>query len=55
MENPPRMKEPPLDGEPPPDGDPPGKQTTGYGLRAAGTHPTGMHSCLKLIGMIQED
>ena len=33
MENPP----PPPDGEPPP---PPA-----YGLRAAGTHPTGMHSC----------
>ena len=27
---------------PPP---PPGKQTPAYGLRAAGTHPTGMHSC----------
>ena len=25
---------------------PPGKQTPAYGLRAAGTHPTGMHSCL---------
>ena len=25
---------------------PPGKQTQAYGLRAAGTHPTGMHSCL---------
>ena len=24
---------------------PPGKQTPAYGLRAAGTHPTGMHSC----------
>ena len=24
---------------------PPGKQTAAYGLRAAGTHPTGMHSC----------
>ena len=23
----------------------PGKQTPAYGLRAAGTHPTGMHSC----------
>ena len=27
---------------------PPGKQTPAYGLRAAGTHPTGMHSCLKI-------
>ena len=24
---------------------PPGKKTPAYGLRAAGTHPTGMHSC----------
>ena len=24
---------------------PPGKQTPAYGLRSAGTHPTGMHSC----------
>ena len=24
---------------------PPGKQTPAYGLRAAGMHPTGMHSC----------
>ena len=28
---------------------PPGKQTPAYGLRAAGTHPTGMHSCLLLF------
>ena len=28
--------------QPPP---PPGKLTPAYGLRAAGTHPTGMHSC----------
>ena len=27
---------------------PPGKQTPAYGLRAAGTHPTGMHSCFIL-------
>ena len=26
-----------------------GKQTPGYGQRAAGTHPTGMHSCLDKI------
>ena len=25
---------------------PPGKQTPAYGLRAAGTHPTGIHSCI---------
>ena len=29
----------------PPEQTPPGKQTPAYGLRAAGTHPTGMHSC----------
>ena len=28
---------------------PPPKQTQAYGQRAAGTHPTGMHSCLQLI------
>ena len=27
----------------------PGKQTPAYGLRAAGTHPTRMHSCNRLI------
>ena len=32
---------PPLDQTPPP----PRKQTPAYGLRAAGTHPTGMHFC----------
>ena len=26
---------------------PPRKQTPAYGLRAAGTHPTGMHSCCR--------
>ena len=29
----------------PPGADPPGEQTPRDGLRAAGTHPTGMHSC----------
>ena len=34
---------------PPPDqADTPGKQTPEYGLRAAGTHPTGMYSCFLL-------
>ena len=28
---------------------PPGKQTAAYGQRAAGTHPTGMHSCFILF------
>ena len=32
---------PPIRQTPPP----PGKQTPAYGLRTAGTHPTGMHSC----------
>ena len=36
---PPRMENPPGWRTPP------GKQTPAYGLRAAGTHPTGMHSC----------
>ena len=47
-ENPP----PPDQAEPPPprarQTTLPGKQTPEYGLRAAGTHPTGMHSCLNL-------
>ena len=29
-------------------GPPPGKQTPAYGQRAAGTHPTGMHSCFRV-------
>ena len=32
---------------------PPGEQTPAYGLRAAGTHPTGMHSCLKNVCAMQ--
>ena len=35
---------PPGPGPGRPPRDPPGKQTPAYGLRAAGTHPTGMHS-----------
>ena len=59
---PPRMERPP-DGEPPPRMEnppgwrtppPPGKQTPAYGLRAAGTHPTGMHSCIVLIFLLEE-
>ena len=38
--HPPREQTPPEQTPPPP-----GKQTPAYGLRAAGTHPTGMHSC----------
>ena len=41
--DPPRPGRPPWTRQTPP---PPGKQTPAYGLRAAGTHPTGMHSCL---------
>ena len=41
---------PPAPGRPPRQGGtPPGKQTPEYGLRAAGTHPTGMHSCSDYI------
>ena len=52
---PPRLGRPPQLGRPPRDQadpsprtrqTPPGKQTPAYGLRAAGTHPTGIHSCL---------
>ena len=35
-----------LEGDPPGQGEPPRKQTPEYGLRATGTHPTGMHSYL---------
>ena len=38
---PPDQAHPPGPGTPPT----PGKQTPAYCLRAAGTHPTGMHSC----------
>ena len=33
---------------------PPGKQTPAYGLRAAGTHPTGMHSCSLSIVIVYQ-
>ena len=51
VENPPRWRTPPgwrtpPDGEPP-DGEPPRKQTPAYGLQAASTHPTGMHSWIE--------
>ena len=45
--NPPPRSRPPRSRHPPGAGRPPGKQTPAYGLRAAGTHPTGMHSCSK--------
>ena len=41
---PPEQTPPTLTFSPPP----PGKQTPAYGQRAAGTHPTGVHSCYKL-------
>ena len=53
--HPPRTRQtPPIRQIPPDQADPPPKQTPAYGLRAAGTHPTGMHSCrwcnyLKLV------
>ena len=41
---------PPSPSPPPPDqADPPRKQTPAYGQWAAGTHPTGMHSCLQYL------
>ena len=43
--DPPEHTPPPQQTPPGPDTHPPGKQTPAYGLRAAGTHPTGMHSC----------
>ena len=33
----------------PRDQTPPGKQSAAYDQRAAGTHPTGMHSCILVI------
>ena len=46
-QTPPRPGRPPDQADTPPGpGRPlPGKQTPAYGLRAADTHPTGMHSC----------
>ena len=41
----PQSRHPPREQTPPGADTPPGKQTPAYGLRAAGTHPTGMHSC----------
>ena len=53
---PPPRDQTPLEQTAPPGADiPPGKQTPAYGLRAAGTYPTGMHSCLfmKIVVSIQ--
>ena len=47
-ENPPDQGDSPgtRENPPGPGRSPPWKQTPAYGLRAAGTHPAGMHSCL---------
>ena len=42
---PPQSRHPHRTRPPPPPSPLPGKQTPAYGLRVAGTHPTGMHSC----------
>ena len=47
----PRGRSPP--GPDPPGEDPPGKQTAAYGQRAAGTHPTGMHSCFNCVVILK--
>ena len=49
-DTPPRTRQTPRAGRTPPDqaDTPPRKQTPEYGLRAAGTHPTGMHSSFKM-------
>ena len=42
-------------GRPPPDqADPRRKQIPEYGLRAAGMHPTGMHSCLTFVSCVMD-
>ena len=49
-QDPPRSRHPPR-ADTPRSRHPPVKQTLAYGQRAAGTHPTGMHSCFK-IGLL---
>ena len=51
MESPPSpgWRTPPMEEPPPRMEPPPPKQTPAYGLRSAGTHPTGMHSCFFLV------
>ena len=46
-QTPPQEQTPPLGADTPRSRHPPGKQTPAYGQWAAGTHPTGMHSCLE--------
>ena len=54
---PPDQADPPGPGRSPPEqaDPPPGKQTPAYGLRAAGMHPTGMHSCLQKFSIWWND
>ena len=47
----PRSRHPPR-ADTPPEADPPVKHTPAYGQRAAGTHPTGMHSCSYLNSIL---
>ena len=48
-QTPPRADTPPGADTPPRADTPPGKQSPAYGQRAAGSHPTGMHSCLNMF------
>ena len=52
--DPPLEQSPPRADTLPPGSRPPhpGKQTAAYGQRAAGTHPTGMHSCSHMISEV---
>ena len=54
-QTPPDQTPPPQEQTPPPGSrhPPPRKQTPAYGLRAAGTHPTGMHSCYLILSTEQ--
>ena len=47
-DTPPRSRHPP-GADNPQEQTPPWKQTPEYGQRAAGTHPTGMHSCFRCL------
>ena len=49
-ENPPAERTPQAGRTPPP----PGKHTPAYGQRAAGTHPTGMHSCFVMCFLLNQ-
>ena len=48
-QTPPGSRHPPQSRHPPGADIPPRKQTPAYGQWAAGTHPTGMHSCYKIL------